>query len=852
MKSIARLLDGLPGSRFESDPASPASHGLLPKLRLSQPVAAVPAAKPLLFCLSHLRWDFVWQRPQHLLSRAAVSHRVVVVEEPLFGGSDAARLDISTRPGGIEIAVPRLPEDCGEDEAISLQGKLIDAFLAEVGDCERTFWYYTPMAAAYTRPRAEDLVVFDVMDELSAFRGASPTILERERELLARADVVFTGGLSLYEAKCDRHANVHAFPSSIDAAHFATAREARADAGPGSEAVKPVHLGYFGVIDERLDLDLIANAADLRPDWRFTMVGPVVKIDPATLPIRSNIVWAGPRPYKDLPGELAAWDIGLMPFALNEATRFISPTKTPEYLAAGVPVVSTAIVDVVRTYGAAGLVEIVSSATEMVTAAERLLARPRDTWLSAVDRHLTQGSWDSTWSGMTRLMQDAKESSRAGAIGSTATRQTATSDRGPRTRLPSYDWLIVGAGFAGSVMAERLASVRGERVLVVDRRSHVGGNAFDTLNEDGLLIHRYGPHIFHTNADKVVDYLSTFTTWRPYEHRVLAAVDSQLLPVPINLDTVNKLYGLSLSSDELAAWLAARAEPVAEIRTSEDVVVSTVGRELYEKFFQGYTRKQWGLDPSELDKSVTARVPTRTSRDDRYFTDTFQAMPAQGYTRMFERMLDHPNITVVLGTDYADIQSQIDARRTVFTGPIDEYFGHRFGRLPYRSLNFEHRTLPQEHFQPVAVVNYPQTEDYTRVTEYKHLTGQVHPKTALTYEYPSAEGDPYYPIPRPENQALFKRYEALARATPDVWFVGRLATYRYYNMDQIVAQSLATFDRIDAALPRVDHAGVGVARPSLVAAEAIATMGDPSVGLPASRSALASNQNLKSGTMERA
>jgi UDP-galactopyranose mutase len=362
-----------------------------------------------------------------------------------------------------------------------------------------------------------------------------------------------------------------------------------------------------------------------------------------------------------------------------------------------------------------------------------------------------------------------------------------------------YDWLIVGAGFAGSVLAERLAAGRDQRVLVIDRRPHVGGNAFDHYNHDGILIHQYGPHIFHTNSSKVVEYLSRFTQWRPYEHRVLANVDGMLVPIPINLDTVNKLYGLNLTSEELEGWLAERAEPVAEIRTSEDVVVSAVGRDLYEKFFQGYTRKQWGLDPSELDKSVTSRVPTRTSRDDRYFTDTFQAMPAQGYTRMFERMLDHPNITVDLGVDYREVIDSLPAKRIIYTGPIDQFFDYRFGRLPYRSLRFDHRTLDQAQHQPVATVNYPQTEAFTRVTEYKHLTGQSHPKTAITYEYPSAEGDPYYPIPRPENQALFKRYEALARATPNVWFVGRLATYRYFNMDQIVGQALATYDRIDAA-----------------------------------------------------
>ena len=277
-----------------------------------------------------------------------------------------------------------------------------------------------------------------------------------------------------------------------------------------------------------------------------------------------------------------------------------------------------------------------------------------------------------------------------------------------------------------------------------------------------------------------------------------------LVPIPINLDTVNTLYGLDLTSEQLERWFAERAEPVAEIRTSEDVVVSTVGRELYEKFFKGYTRKQWGLDPSALDKAVTARVPTRTSRDDRYFGDRFQAMPAEGYTRMFERMLDQPGIDILLDTDFADLDPEIAYKRMIYTGPIDEFFGYRFGPLPYRSLRFVHQTLDTDQLQPVAVVNYPQTEDYTRITEYKHLTGQSHPKTAITYEYPCDVGDPYYPVPRPENQELFKHYERCAAATNDVWFVGRLATYRYYNMDQIVGQALTTFQRIDTAVPARD------------------------------------------------
>lgn len=364
-----------------------------------------------------------------------------------------------------------------------------------------------------------------------------------------------------------------------------------------------------------------------------------------------------------------------------------------------------------------------------------------------------------------------------------------------------FDWLIVGAGFAGSVLAERIASQRGESVLLIDRRSHIGGNAYDCYDDAGILVHRYGPHIFHTNSEQISGYLSQFTEWRPYEHRVLSNVDGMLLPIPINLDTINRLYGLKLDSAQLEQFFAERRETVDEIKTSEDVVVGTVGRELYEKFFRGYTRKQWGVDPSELNKSVTSRVPTRTNQDDRYFTDSFQAMPLNGYTRMFEKMLQHPKIKVMLQTDFREIRDQIAFNRLIYTGPVDEFFDWKLGKLPYRSLRFEHRTLEQEQFQPVAVVNYPQTEDYTRITEYKHLTGQKALKTSISYEYPTDVGDPYYPVPRAENEALYKRYEALANARQDVWFVGRLATYRYYNMDQVVGQALATFRRIQDALP---------------------------------------------------
>ncbi|MDQ4035616.1 MAG: UDP-galactopyranose mutase [Chloroflexota bacterium] len=359
-----------------------------------------------------------------------------------------------------------------------------------------------------------------------------------------------------------------------------------------------------------------------------------------------------------------------------------------------------------------------------------------------------------------------------------------------------FDYLVVGAGFAGAVCAERLAAA-GRRVLVVDRRPHIGGNAYDEHDETGLLVHRYGPHIFHTNSDGVFAYLSRFTEWRAYEHRVLASVDNMLVPIPINLDTINAIYGLELAEGEVEPFLATLAEPVAQVRTSEEVVVSRVGRELYEKIFRGYTRKQWGLDPSELDASVAARIPVRTNRDDRYFTDRFQAMPAAGYTEMFRRMLGHPAITVRTGVDWRSLDG-VSYGEIIFTGPVDEFFEHRYEPLPYRSLEFEFETLDVELAQPVGTVNYPNEHAYTRQTEFKHLTGQVHPATTVVREYPRADGDPYYPVPRPETKALYERYRALAEATPGVHFVGRLATYKYYNMDQVVAQALTVAARLVA------------------------------------------------------
>ncbi|WP_454280682.1 UDP-galactopyranose mutase [Sphingomonas sp. Marseille-Q8236] len=746
-----------------------------------------------LICFSHLRWGFVFQRPQHLMTRFAMTQDVLFWEEPEYRqGPSELRRHICP-DSGVVVLTPLLDEalrGC-EDEVLTA---LLDAEMAGVtGPLIR--WYYTPMMLPFSDHVPAACIVYDCMDELSAFKGAPPELLEREQRLIERADLVFTGGTSLYEAKRRRHSNVHAFPSSIDAAHFGRARGRVAEPADQAELPRP-RLGFAGVVDERMDLDLLAALADAHPEWSLVVIGPVVKIDEADLPRRANIHYLGGRPYAALPDYMAGWDVALMPFAINEATRFISPTKTPEYLAAGCPVVSTPITDVVRHYGELAGVAIADTPAAFVAACEAGMAlrEAGHGWRDEADAQLSRGSWSSTALEMTALIE-------AEMAGRTRHEPIVSPVTWPPLR-DRYDVMVVGAGFAGAVMAERLAADGGKRVLVVDRRSHIAGNAYDHHDAAGILVHRYGPHIFHTNSSEIFDYLSHFTDWRPYEHRVLADVDGKLVPMPINRTTLNALYGLELSSDaEVEAFLASRAEPVDPIRTSADMVVSRVGRELYETFFRGYTRKQWGMDPSELDKSVTARVPTRSGTDDRYFSDRYQAMPARGFTRMFQAMLDHPNIDLLLGVDYADVREAYPHDHLVFTGPIDEYFGYRYGRLPYRSLRFEHRTLGEEQHQPVAVVNFPdEAVPYTRITEYKHLTGQVAPQTSLTYEYPSATGDPYYPIPRDENQALYKRYEALALAEPHVSFVGRLATYRYYNMDQVVGQALATYRRLKPIL----------------------------------------------------
>ncbi len=356
--------------------------------------------------------------------------------------------------------------------------------------------------------------------------------------------------------------------------------------------------------------------------------------------------------------------------------------------------------------------------------------------------------------------------------------------------------LVAGAGLAGSTVARVLAEA-GHDVLVRERREHVAGNAFDETDRHGLLVHRYGPHIFHTNSDLVWQWLSRFTAWRPYEHRVLAEVEGRRYPIPINRTTINQLYGLELDEAGVAEYLRGVQVVRGSRRTSEDVVLAQVGHDLCERFFRGYTRKQWGRDLSELGPGVAARIPVRTNDDDRYFTDVHQAMPAHGYTAMVTRMLDHPAIVVEPGRGVHPGRLPGGVDHLVWTGPVDEYFGYAFGALPYRSLRFEHEHVPGRGLlQPVGTINVPGhgpgAPAHTRTTEFRHLTGQQHTGSSLVREYPCEQGDPYYPVPMPASRELYHRYEQAASRLPAVSFVGRLAQYRYLNMDQAVAAALAS------------------------------------------------------------
>lgn len=360
-----------------------------------------------------------------------------------------------------------------------------------------------------------------------------------------------------------------------------------------------------------------------------------------------------------------------------------------------------------------------------------------------------------------------------------------------------FDYLIVGAGVAGCVLAERLAYF-GKSVLLVEKRNHIAGNAYDEYNTDGILVHRYGPHIFHTNSPAIWSHLSTFTEWNYYQHRVSSYVDGMFVPFPINLDTINQLLNEHFSVSELEFFMerARNNAGIKRIANARDMAVSLVGQDLYDKFFRHYTEKQWGLPPEQLGPEVTGRIPVRPGRETRYFTDRYQGVPRYGYTRMFQRMLDHPGIQVLLNADYKKLTGDLKFNRMVYTGPIDCFFDHVHGPLPYRGLCFEYETLPVEYYQETATVNYPNDYDFTRITEFKHLTGQKHPCTTIAREYPEADGEPFYPVPNEANLELYRRYEAEARHLKSVFFVGRLAEYRYYSMDQVIERALSCLEEI--------------------------------------------------------
>lgn len=364
-----------------------------------------------------------------------------------------------------------------------------------------------------------------------------------------------------------------------------------------------------------------------------------------------------------------------------------------------------------------------------------------------------------------------------------------------------FDWLIVGSGFTGATLAERIASQLNQTVLMVDRRNHVGGNAFDEYNDVGIQVHKFGPHIFHTNSKEVFGYLSQFTNWRPYMHQVLGMVEGCLVPVPFNLNSLRLLfpikYAEKLEEKLVETYGIGVKVPILKMMETTDPEIKFLGDYIYKNVFEGYTRKQWDLKPEQLDASVTGRVPVFISKDDRYFQDTYQAMPINGYTAMFNRMLSHKNIKILLNTDYREIMDSIKFNRMIYTGPVDEFFDFSHGKLPYRSLRFEFIDLPYTRHQAVGTVNYPNNFDFTRITEQSYLSGQKMPQTTLIYEYPQIYdpkiNEPYYPIPRPESREIYNQYELEIQKLETVIFAGRLADYKYYNMDQACARALKVF-----------------------------------------------------------
>lgn len=378
--------------------------------------------------------------------------------------------------------------------------------------------------------------------------------------------------------------------------------------------------------------------------------------------------------------------------------------------------------------------------------------------------------------------------------------------------MGEFDIVVVGAGISGATLAERYSSL-GKRVLVLEKRNHIGGNCYDFYNEHGILVSKYGAHLFHTSFEDVWSYVNRFSSWYPYEHRVLARVDGKLVPIPVNITTVNAIFNMELRTEQEMRRFLERVQvkpPDREPRNGEEAALALVGEVLYEKMFKHYTKKQWDKYPHELDASVLQRIPVRTDFDARYFSDPYQALPLHGYTALFERMLKHPNITVRLNTDYFDVRWTPEVKwcdKIFYAGPIDRFFDYRHSvdqKLQWRSIRFEWETLEREYFQANSVINYPDPRDgdFTRIVEYKHFTRQKHPKTTISREYTTEEGDPYYPVPNPCNEVIYQRYRDEAAKLSGVHFVGRLANYKYFNMDQAFKNALDLFHRLEGTAQR--------------------------------------------------
>lgn len=859
-RSDAPLMDAPPVPHTPHTPHAPSrSHDPTERSRALPDAACRPDTAPALICMSHLRWDFVTQRPQHLMDRFARDRRVLFWEEEIPTDHHLPYLEFHAFEGtAVQSIRPRIPDRWPAQARMTALAGLFDQMLGLTGIRRPVLWLYTPMMWPVVAHVDAAAVVYDCMDELSSFRFAPPALRALEGRLMEAADLVTAGGWSLWEARRGDHANIHAFPSSVETGHFAAARGALP--APADQACLPgPRLGWYGVIDERLDLGLIAALAAARPDWSIVMIGPVVKIDPASLPRAANLHWLGQKPYEALPAYLAGWDAALMPFALNEATRFISPTKTPEYLAAGCPVVSTPVRDVVRQWGDLEVVHLAAAAPAFVEACAAALAQPRGAgapW-AAADRALAQLSWDTTQRRMAELVDaavtrrgqgpepvagqadrptrgrtpvlapirekgqthaqmpamvpepaaepapgpraapapdapfaqaDAAGVARSGGSPAVVSCPQAPRPPGapPRGRIGRPDVTVCGAGFAGAVLARQLAERSDCRVLVVDRRDHVGGIAHDEVNPQGLRVPRYGAQLLHMDVPEVVAYLSRFAEWRPCPQPAMVRWGDQTLPLPLPIDRAAPDMpgpdGPAHAAQSVAGMGAPGAAPGVHPAPSDEASC----RHLVE----AYARKRWGLEPAQLAPEALAALPFHDAPRPR-------AVPRDGYAALFAQLLDHPGIALRTGTDFHDLDGADLGRMIVYTGAIDAYFGHRLGHLPWRGMSFVHEIVPRRRVQPAGIVIHPDAATAAlHVTEHTHLTGQDHPMTAITRETPAEDGEPVYPIPSPANHALLRRYQALARAEAGVVFAGRMGSYADLSLDQVVAQALALHRRM--------------------------------------------------------